>query len=190
MKTISIINTFTMCAIMVISVTSCSITRMVEPVWKPGVHIWDDRTLPLVVAQTQNSDNMWDDDIQAAIGEWNDAVDCDLFVYEKRAHINTDVLLFMNQSGELKKGHPKWLALTHVYGKNTGLPFSEIFFHNNLILHPWPAKVFEHELGHVLGLAHDNNLKTSIMNGFSVNYNLNSRIRDSDAKALNERYCR
>lgn len=144
-----------------------------------GEVMWPTEEIPLTV---RTSGEMPTTSLVYAIQQLNYQVGCDLFVISDESSAN--VIVFPNspmQSGDHPGGSTIFrredgvqTAYIDIYGSSSG---------TNVL-----AKVYMHELGHVLGLEHDTwqgSIMRTQQNG-SVEL---VRVTDHDRRILRERYC-
>ena len=147
-----------------------------QAVWnleKP-VH-WDRELIPLKV------DGVYGDALHHAVKLWNDQADCDLFV------IHEDPTITVVQ-GTIEVGQESedWAAGAFVNRENTR---GEIVVFSPLMVGTDLA-VLHHELGHILGLAHDRSHTMKPITKEEIGGRQEMvRAQDKDIDALNERYC-
>ena len=149
-----------------------------QAVWneeKP-VH-WSADLIPLKVNGAP-----YHDALKEAVKLWNGQADCDLFV------IHEDPTLVIKQ-GTIEVGTETedWAAGAFV---NKDTTRAEIIVYVPLMVGT-DLQVIHHELGHVLGLAHDRShtMKPIVEEEIGGRQKM-VRAQDKDIDALNERYCK
>ncbi len=156
--------------------------QKIEPVFVENAHVWNN--LPLNVRS--RIDNVYSNPIEGAIDLWNREIGCKVF---RRVGTNTvirvDVIL--EDYDGMPCENPGSYALEKDMAAGTWIcpdNHAEIAF-QTLDEISMAYKIISHELGHVLGLAHD---PGGLMGDNITNLTF-VFPSDKDKKALHERYC-
>ena len=158
-----------------------------EPVWADDAHWWPYEVLPLQVWLTPELRAEYDVSVKHAIKNWNRST-CKLFEYRTELpeeNMFGAVIIRLESVLDSEKVATTWLRIT---------PAPVRAFIRVHRVQDIRAMMFgfEHELGHVLGLAHD-------PRPFSLMYALVVDLADSspmplltskDAAAIKERFCK
>ena len=153
-------------------------TPVNEPTFEADAHIWERSRIPLSVTSTDNLDAR---DIRAAVNVWNTR-GCTLLRYDGAGdHGDIVVRVGDDISEDAAGGWQMRLKAGKWYG-------------DALIRQPFDRRVIfvtaAHELGHVLGLAHDLTQSMSIMYPHAAGRESGYvNATDKDLKALAARYC-
>ena len=149
-----------------------------QAVWnedKP-VH-WDRELIPLKIDGAP-----YHDALVEAVNLWNKQADCKLF----EIHESPTIVV---KQGTIEVGAESedWAAGAYVNGENTR---GEIVVFSPL-MRGTDLAVLHHEMGHILGLAHDRShtMKPIVEEEIGGRQKM-VRAQDKDIDALNERYCK
>jgi predicted Zn-dependent protease len=153
----------------------------------PQQAVWDEETpvhwaqdkIPLVV----HSD-VYEDALQHATALWNKQAGFDLFEYDK-FQAKTPTIVVRQGTIEVGAKSEDWAAGAFVNAENT---YGEIIVYVPLMIGT-DLQVLHHELGHILGLAHDYayTMLPLVKEEIGGRQKL-VRAQDKDIEALQERY--
>ena len=141
-------------------------------------------TFPDVPIVIQDADGVFAASIKTTITFWNRAVGCELLTFDNDHEMPGIVV----HTGAPPEGqHCADVGGCAYYETIMGLPFSGHVFVTAPSNISDDYAVIAHEIGHLLGLAHDVGFGRSVMRP-EVKYPI--RARDADKAALEERYCK
>lgn len=148
-----------------------------EAVWDETnpVH-WKQELIPIKIGG-----EIYLDATSEAVKLWNDQADCDLFEIS-----NNPTIMIIEGTIEVGKESEDWAAGAFVNANTTR---GEIVVYRPLMVGT-DLSVLHHEMGHILGLAHDRALtmKPIVEEKIGGKQEL-VRASDKDIDALNARYC-
>lgn len=136
------------------------------------VNIWENATFPLVVQIDVSMNQAFQADVIEAVNQWNEAIGTVVFEYEKidiQDHIiegqiqrpaDGTILLYSMELGRVANGELV-LGLTQRFYRGGYMSSCVVWLDDDLLLEETYG-VMLHELGHVLGLGHDDD-QASIM---------------------------
>lgn len=155
-------------------------TKIVQPqqaVWdtKNPVH-WDSSLIPLSISSAD-----YPDALKEAVKLWNGQAKCPLFEVSEPSTITV-------RQGTIEVGAETEDFAAGAYVNGRGLGGEIVVFHPLMV--GTDLQVLHHEMGHLLGLAHDTSgtMKPLIAEEIGGRQKL-VRAQDKDIAALNERYC-
>jgi hypothetical protein len=154
--------------------------RRVEPTWLDDAPVWE--RLPLLV---EGELQEYDQGLDLAIKTWNRAAGCAVYSWVATGGNVTVALDFPPMRyPELSDGAA---AGAYVTGDSAAVYITAPGTVDQAV------RIVTHELGHVLGLAHDPGWRLSVMRpdvAAQVHEGLPMLVTHNDAMALRERYCR
>jgi hypothetical protein len=168
-------------ALVVALLATSGCERVVERDFEVDAHVWDETRIPLMVT---SSPELHVDDMRAAVNPWN-AGGCKLLDYQG-AGDEGDIVIRIGDD-DTEDGAGAWLLRFR--------PEFAQWYGEAVIRKPGDRRMITitamHELGHLLGLAHDRTQTQSVMHpdaaGREVGY-INPTRHDLDALA--RKYCR